>query len=202
MGGFFSKRREYTSIGDSEPRALPKPKSQSLNPLEDANWNNTVEFVPPLEQGVGCSHFKVIKVYDGDTITIAAKLPWSPEMIEENTKIYRFHVRLLGIDTPEMRAITRDEKEVAHEIQAIMAKKLMGTYVQLKNVSLEKYGRILADVYVTFNGETTEVHLNDWMIQSRYAVKYDGGTKNRPSSWRKYIDSGVGISAIPPRLKG
>ena len=43
--------------------------------------------------------------------------------------------------------------------------------VVLKNVSLEKYGRLLADVYVD------GIHVNAWMKQKGHAVDYFGGKK-------------------------
>ena len=57
--------------------------------LDNATWANTVAFVPPVTSG------KVIKVYDGDTITIATKLPIN------KSPIYKFQVRLTGIDSPK-----------------------------------------------------------------------------------------------------
>ena len=52
-------------------------------------------FIPPLKTG------KVIKVYDGDTITIASRVPGL-----YNSPIYKFSVRLNGIDSPEMKGKT------------------------------------------------------------------------------------------------
>jgi hypothetical protein len=49
------------------------------------------------------------------------------------------------------------------------------------NIENEKYGRILADVYLE------EVCINNWMIEKGYAVKYDGGTKQSPTSWTEEI---------------
>ena len=49
-----------------------------------------------------------------------------------------------------------------------------------KNVKTEKYGRLLCDVYLG------NQNLNLWMLEQRYAVKYDGGTKKSPSSWEEY----------------
>ena len=78
--------------------------------LADANWKNTVEFVPLVTEG------KVIKVYDCDTITIATKFPYLTALNESNI-MYRFHVRLLGIDTPEMKTKNADEKSIAQLAQ-------------------------------------------------------------------------------------
>jgi endonuclease YncB( thermonuclease family) len=52
--------------------------------------------------------------------------------------------------------------------------------VRLEKVENEKYGRILADVYIN------DINLNELLIKERYAVKYDGGTKIKPKSWLKY----------------
>ena len=68
---------------------------------EKINWKDTIEFVAPIEKGI------VIKVYDGDTITIASKLPY------ETSPLYRFSVRLNGIDCPEIKSKDENEKECA-----------------------------------------------------------------------------------------
>jgi endonuclease YncB( thermonuclease family) len=57
---------------------------------------------------------------------------------------------------------------------------ILNKRVNLKNIQTEKYGRILADVYIG------ELHINQWLITEKYAVKYDGGTKKSPESWLKY----------------
>ena len=45
----------------------------------------------------------------------------------------------------------------------------------------EKYGRLLADVL--YDG----INMNEWMIHNGYAVKYDGGKKNRDLKWDEDI---------------
>ncbi len=94
------------------------------------------------------------------------------------------HVRLNGIDTPEIKGKTEDEKEAAKRARDALSTLILNRQVRLENIESEKYGRILADVYVD------NIHLNSWMIQNRYAVKYDGGKKISPSSWLEYIASG------------
>ena len=146
--------------------------------LADANWKNTIEFVPLVTEG------KVIKVYDCDTITIATKFPYLTTLNESNI-MYRFHVRLLGIDTPEMKTKNADEKSIAQLAQKTLSDLILNKNVTLKNTSLDKYGRILANVY-TENG----VELSSWAITSRFAVSYDGGTKKSPKSWGEYYKTG------------
>jgi endonuclease YncB( thermonuclease family) len=141
------------------------------NYMEDGNnikWEDTVEFTFPIEGG------RVIKVYDGDTITIASKLPYN------DSPLYRLSVRLNGIDAPEIKGKTEDEKLAAKQTRNALAGLILNKYVTLKNIQSEKYGRILADVYFG------DLHLNEWLIKNKYAVKYDGGTKKSPTSWLKY----------------
>ena len=104
-------------------------------------------------------------MYDGDTITIASVLPNTTE------PIYRFSVRLNGIDTPEIRGKTPEEKALAIRVRDELYAKIYGKMVTLKNVDTEKYGRILADVYLE------EEHINEWLVNQEFAVYYDGGTK-------------------------
>ena len=135
---------------------------------QDIEWNDTIPFVAPINQG------RCNKVYDGDTITIAAKLPY------KNSPIYRFSVRLNGIDTPEIKGKDDDEKQCAVLARDALKECILGKKIELRNVQTEKYGRILAEVYCD------NINLNEWMIQQRFAVKYDGGTKTSPESWMKY----------------
>ena len=135
---------------------------------DDIKWADTVEFTFPISGG------RVIKVYDGDTITIASKLPFN------ESPLYRLSVRLNGIDTPEIKGKTEDEKLAAKQTRDAVAALILNKYVTLKNIQTEKYGRILADVYYG------ELCINEWLIKERYAVKYDGGTKKTPTSWLKY----------------
>lgn len=132
---------------------------------ENITYNNTVPFIPQITRG------KVVKVYDGDTITVAAKLPFI------DSPIYRFAVRLSGIDSPEIRTSNVNEKKHAIISRDALNEFIGNRMVEIKNVSTEKYGRILADIY--YEG----VFVNQWMVEQGYAVAYDGGTKTRDKSW-------------------
>jgi endonuclease YncB( thermonuclease family) len=127
--------------------------------LETINYTDTIPFVPPITYG------KVIKVYDGDTITIASKLPY------DDSPIYRFSVRLLGIDSPEMKSKTNTEKQLALLARDALSNLIMDKIVHLKNISTEKYGRVLANVYLD------DLHVNKWMLDNNHAIPYNGGTK-------------------------
>ena len=132
--------------------------------LENIDYNNTVPFVPPL------NYVKVVKVYDGDTITVASNLI-------SKEPVYRFSVRLRGIDSPEIKTKNEQEKIAAIESRDKLHELIYGKIVLLTNVSTEKYGRVLANVHY---GST---NVNDWMLRHNLAVPYDGGTKKNFTDW-------------------
>jgi len=155
--------RYFCNCISKTPKTTTKEKY-----LETISYKDTIPFVPPITYG------KVIKVYDGDTITIASKLPY------DNSPIYRFSVRLLGIDSPEMKSKNK-EKQLAIVARDALSNLIMNKTIHLKNISTEKYGRVLANVYLE------DLHINQWMLDNHYAIPYDGGTKNRPPEWDNVI---------------
>ena len=93
-------------------------------------------------------------------------------------------MRLNGIDCPEIKGKDENEKQCAQIAKEEMSNLILNKIVTLKNVKTEKYGRILADVYID------ELHLNNHLIQKRLAVVYDGGTKISPKNWMEYYLKG------------
>ena len=160
-------RNGKKKINDQECYTLDTLKSLNIDLvyLDSIAYTDTLIFIPPVKYG------KVIKVYDGDTITIASKLEF------EKSPIYRFSVRLAGIDSPEMKAKTNVEKTLALKSQTALSNMLMNQKIRLENVTIEKYGRLLADVYYD------DIHVNQWMVDNKFAVPYDGGKKERPAEW-------------------
>ena len=86
------------------------------------NWSDCTAFTPPITSGV------VIKVYDGDTVTVAARLPY------EASLLYRFAVRLRGIDAPELRGSSVHEKEAANASQRALEALVLHKVVTLENL--------------------------------------------------------------------
>jgi micrococcal nuclease len=95
-------------------------------------------------------------------------------------------VRLNGIDAPEIKGkdISEEEKVAAQLARDYVSNLTLDKYVRLENIQTEKYGRILATVFID------NINLNELLIKERYAVKYDGGHKVKPSSWLKYKETG------------
>jgi micrococcal nuclease len=128
-----------------------KPTTLNVN---DIVYDDTVPFIPSIKEA------RVIKVYDGDTFTIG--------FYQSGSDIpYRMSVRLTGIDAPELK--TKSLKGRA--AQSLLKSLIMGKVVVLSDVSVEKYGRLLADVHCE------GLHINQLMIDSRLAILYDGGRK-------------------------
>jgi len=126
--------------------------SSYATPLKDINYGSaTVE--------------KVTSIYDGDTFR--ANIKGYPKIVG-----YRMSIRVLGIDTPEMRAKCSKEKELARAAKKLTVSLLRGAeHIELRNIKRGKYFRILADVYVD------GVSIADELLRGGYAVRYDGGTK-------------------------
>jgi endonuclease YncB( thermonuclease family) len=119
------------------------------------------------EEGYGtlfCN--KLVRVYDGDTITcdINSVHPLLGKSIS---------IRINGIDTPEMRDRRPEIKYLAEQARDIVYFKLSNAQViELRNVSRGKYFRIVADVYA--DGESISAIL----LKANLAKPYDGGTKS------------------------
>jgi len=133
-------------------------------------YKDTTRYVPPITGGI------VVKVYDGDTITIASKLPY------DESPLYRFSVRIYGLDCAEMRTSNEREKSFAEFVQETLSKKIMGKYITLTDVDLDKYGRVLANVHIN------DENITQFLIEQRMAVPYYGGKKETPDDWWDYYD--------------
>jgi micrococcal nuclease len=112
--------------------------------------------------------FKIINVIDGDTLTIEAL--YLPKPLKPELKL-----RIIGVDTPEKghRAKCDAERTKALEAKAFTQEIIdQGKVKKISLHSWDKYGgRVLGDVLI--DGKS----LSKLLIQSNYAVKYDGGKK-------------------------
>ena len=113
---------------------------------------------------------KIISVYDGDTFR--ADIRGLPDIIGKNIAI-----RILGIDTPEIKGKCEEEKVVAIKARDFSRKALFNAKtITLKNLKRDKYFRLLADVYFD------DTDLANALLVNNLAVKYSGKKK---SSWCK-----------------
>ena len=131
-------------------------------------------FLPPITRG------KVLKCYDGDTITIGCRFDWS-------NQVYKFNIRIAGVDCPEIRSTRKDpiekadEKMVAIIVRDELRKLIMGKIVDIDGLKADKYGgRYVADVCYD------DINISRWLLARKFAVPYDGGTKLCPKMWSNY----------------
>lgn len=112
---------------------------------------------------------KVVKVYDGDTITVNFKL---------FRKIRQFNIRMAGYDTPELRSKDPAEKEKAILAKFFLQNILLDKIVYLKCLDFDKYGRLLGEVHLSKKQYLSGTPcVNQSMISTGHAVPYFGGTK-------------------------
>ena len=112
---------------------------------------------------------RIVSVYDGDTCTALFKM---------DKNFVKFKVRMLGYDSPEMkpRINLPDREEIKKN--AVLAKEALISKTKDKKIILEcgnwdKYGRLLGTLY------DGDLNINEWMIESEYGYRYDGGKKRR-----------------------
>ena len=118
---------------------------------------------------------KVIKVVDGDTVDVDIDLGFGVTLTDER-------VRIMGIDTPESR--TRDKVEdlfgeaAKARLKELMADggKLITTEDRKGEDMKGKFGRILGDFKVDYNGEMKRV--TEIMEMEGHCVPYFGGSKD------------------------
>jgi len=92
--------------------------------------------------------------------------------------LYRFNVRLRGIDVPEIHARNPSEKLLAMESRDALHGMVMGKMVTLEGTSYDKYGRLLADVKMQDG-----LNVGQWMVENQYAIGHDGSKKYVPNEW-------------------
>lgn len=108
---------------------------------------------------------KYIRNYDADTVTF--DIPNTHPLIGE-----KISVRVLGLDTPEMKGETVCEKKKAIEAKDFVTKLMKeAKKIDLENVQKDKYFRILAEVKVDGKSLTKE------LLDKGYAYPYFGDSK-------------------------
>jgi endonuclease YncB( thermonuclease family) len=109
---------------------------------------------------------KCTDVYDGDTITVK---------FFYNGELYKYKVRFYGLDTPEMKSKNLVEKSFGTVSKEVVQDMVLNKLIKLKCYEFDKYGRMMADIYVKTADK--EIQVNEFLIANKYAVKYFGDTK-------------------------
>lgn len=121
-------------------------------------------FFPVYASDYGDHAAKVVRVHDGDTLTVTVQ-EW-PEFIRV------VPVRVFGIDAPEIKGKCAEEKAMALQAKALTTRFVSnGGIVTLSKIRRDKYFRLLANVHV---GEKS---LADELLSAGLARTYLGGKK-------------------------
>ena len=120
------------------------------------------------------------KVYDGDTVTVDIDLGF-------NINLYNQHVRLLGINTPEIRTKNILEKEAGIKVREYVRGLMpIGSKVVFRSHSIKgKFGRILGDfelLNLPLTNASNQRSLCEHLYMKKYALSYFGGKKEQFSN--------------------
>ncbi|MDB4413478.1 thermonuclease family protein [Pirellulaceae bacterium] len=119
---------------------------------------------------------KVVDVYDGDTMTLA---------IPFNCNVYKRKCRLIDLDTAEIRTKDNKEKSVGIAGRDFVRDLVLGKRVFVKCGKDDKYGRLLASIYLTPDNDKD---LSTMIVEAGLGYRYDGKTKKKFEEW--YADDG------------
>jgi len=109
----------------------------------------------------------VLDIYDADTMTLLIDIGFNV-LIKEK-------VRLMGIDTPELRTKNKKEKALGYEARDFVRGLILGKDIEIqtyKKGKKGKFGRYLVDIFIE-----DEITLNNILIDKGYAVPYFGEKK-------------------------
>jgi micrococcal nuclease len=101
---------------------------------------------------------KVVKVYDGDTVTCDISLGFNVELRKQK-------IRLLGINAPEVRGSSRSSGIISRDA---LRSRILNKKVTLKTFKDKKgkYGRWLGEIWID------DECINSWLLSEGYASKY------------------------------
>lgn len=131
---------------------------------------------------------RLVDIIDGDSLVI---------ILPVFNSYYKYHVRVNGIDTCEIKSKNQDNKTLAlqarlellnlitqntqqeyninitrTDIKRILNESVFLVYLECKD--FDKYGRLLADVYTD---KTKSIMLSQYLLDKHLAYPYTGATK-------------------------
>ena len=110
---------------------------------------------------------EVTSVYDGDTCTATIDLGF--KLFTRKAKL-----RLLGIDTYELRSSDPAEKILAVDARDYLRGLILGKSVRIQSKRKGKYGRYLVTIWLLDDdGDPGEQSINDIMVESGHARAYN-----------------------------
>ncbi|MEX1154520.1 thermonuclease family protein [Parvibaculum sp.] len=118
-----------------------------------------------VERLAGPVEAEVVRVIDGDSLVVRARI-WLGQTVET-------HVRLSGIDTPELRGKCVEERDRAAAARAALAALLGTGKVALSDIEADKFGgRVRARLASGAHDDVAQA-----MIAGGHARAYEGGAR-------------------------
>jgi len=109
---------------------------------------------------------EIVKIYDGDTITVILDLGFGITKKEI--------IRLFGIDTPEIRGEERPDGLRSRERLIELIEENPDFYIKTYKDKAGKYGRMLGELMVP----DKKTSLNQVLVNEGFAKPYFGGKKS------------------------
>ncbi len=151
---------DTTGVSTSAPRLDPVAISSS------GPWSN-----PRRMRLAGPYPARVLAIIDGDTFV--ARIPvWIGQEVTT-------HVRLRGIDAPEIKGRCAAETRLAQEAKQALADILASGRINLRDIGTGKYaGRVIARVFVTSKHDHNTEEAGAMLLAAGYARPYRGGRRD------------------------
>jgi micrococcal nuclease len=110
---------------------------------------------------------EITSVYDGDTCTATIDLGF--KLFTRKAKL-----RMLGIDTYELRSSDMGEKMLAVEARDYLRGMILNERVRIKSSKKGKYGRYLVTIWqLDDDGDIIEPSVNQRMLDAEHARPYN-----------------------------
>jgi endonuclease YncB( thermonuclease family) len=172
VDGFDGESGDYNVNADYVPELGPEwifgAKELEILKADFIDYQRAPDKVNMLSFDNRITLGKCCSVYDGDTINA---------IIKYNGEWIRHRFRMIGYNSPEIRAETEEEKKKAIEARDYLANRLLNKVMVMRLHKFDKYGRILCDVYIVDDSNITldnifKIHVNSEMISKGYGVPY------------------------------
>ena len=146
-----------------------------INYIQFKNLNNTQLFNITNETFLA----KIVDVYDGDTCKAIIKFRGQYNV---------FKIRMYGYDSPEIRkygnnTLKPGEKEAGLAAKRFLSQLILNKIVYLETKGFEKYGRLLANIYLINSqcicSDLKGTFINQYMIDNKHGYVYTGKTKKK-----------------------
>ena len=167
LGGAFAACATDTTREDAARAYLAAAPPSSPAPSPSPALAPAAADYPSPAPGGGIRYAaRIDRWVDGDTASVTLRIRARPDVVLEDAET----IRLVHVDTPEIRGATRSAGMKAKAFVADLAP--VGESVTVTIVGEDKYGRALATVV-----EAGGVDISDALLSSGNAKPYEGGTR-------------------------